>query len=114
MDAKRTLKQQLAARGLVALDRAISIAGTQEQLAMLIGVTPGAISHWRRKGMPIPLEHVPRIVALAQDVRVSPYTLRPDYAEGWALLARQLAACHVGVMHSVWTDDEPEAEAVTA
>jgi Putative antitoxin of bacterial toxin-antitoxin system, YdaS/YdaT len=112
MVAKPTPQRELAARGLVALDHAISLAGNLSRFAVAIGVPQQTVYHWRRTLFIVPLEYVPRIVAFARDVRVSPYTLRPDYAEGWALLAQQLAAC--SVMHSVWDIVEPEAEAVPA
>lgn len=44
-----------------ALERAIRIAGTQEKLAELIGVSQGRISQWRNRSEAIPSKYFPRI-----------------------------------------------------
>jgi DNA-binding transcriptional regulator YdaS (Cro superfamily) len=73
-----------------ALIRAVELSGSQELLGQAIGVRPEKISTWLHRGRAVPLEYVPFIVAAVLHPDVSPVTLRPDFHQGWALLARQL------------------------
>lgn len=58
---------------------AISIAGSQTNLARLAGVSQQDISYWLRKARKgIPLERVPAIEH-ATGGRVTRYDLRPDF-----------------------------------
>jgi DNA-binding transcriptional regulator YdaS (Cro superfamily) len=89
-----------AAAGIAALDLAIKIAGGQGIFGLHLGVPSTTISQWRTRFYIIPLEFVPSIVSIANDSRVTPYTLRPDYAAQWVMLAEQLAACHAEVVRA--------------
>ncbi|WP_233854273.1 YdaS family helix-turn-helix protein [Paraburkholderia sp. HD33-4] len=84
-------QRRQARRGLEALDLACDLAGTQFVLAEAIGVSSATISSWRNRYERVPLTHVPHIVEFANDPRVTPMTLRPDYQRGWLLLSKQLA-----------------------
>jgi DNA-binding transcriptional regulator YdaS (Cro superfamily) len=79
-----------AAAGIPALDIAIANVGGQGLFAMRLGVPNPTVSHWRTRTFSVPLEHVPAIVAIANDPRVTPYTLRPDFETQWTILAPQL------------------------
>jgi DNA-binding transcriptional regulator YdaS (Cro superfamily) len=92
---------------VIALARAITLAGNQTRLARAIGVSPPAITRWLDGTATIPLEIVPKVVAFAQDPKVSPYTLRPDQRSNWGLLLQQLAACHVGVLYAFNEGETP-------
>jgi DNA-binding transcriptional regulator YdaS (Cro superfamily) len=92
--------RRASAAGIPALDIAIANAGGQGVFAAAIGVPNPTISHWRNKLFIVPFEHVPAIVAMANDLRVTPYSLRPDFAAQWFLLAQQLADCHGEVIHA--------------
>jgi DNA-binding transcriptional regulator YdaS (Cro superfamily) len=76
--------------GMHALIRAIEICGSHQVLAQAIGARKQNIANWLHVSHNVPLEFVPYIVAVANDPEVTPITLRPDYAQGWALLGRQL------------------------
>jgi len=89
-----------SAAGIAALDIAIANAGGQGLLAVRLGVPNPTVSQWRTRSFSVPLEWIPGIVALANDARVTPYTLRPDFATQWVLLAQQLAACHTEVVRA--------------
>jgi DNA-binding transcriptional regulator YdaS (Cro superfamily) len=77
--------------GMPELIRAIELLGSLQLLAVAIGVGPGKVRSWLTTTYKVPLEYVPRVVKAANDPAVTPQTLRPDYAEGWSLLAAQLA-----------------------
>jgi DNA-binding transcriptional regulator YdaS (Cro superfamily) len=96
-----TRARRIAALGIRALNIAIARLGKQTVFAKRLGVSDQVVSHWRHRDLLVPLEHVAFVVQLAQDPAVTPYTLRPDYAEGWALLAHQLSAVSLKT-------DEPE------
>jgi len=57
-----------------AIDRAIEITGSQDALARRLGVSSAAISQWRTAGR-VPVE---RVIALAEVVGCTPYSIRPD------------------------------------
>lgn len=86
----------LARRGLLAFELAVRIAGDQTRFSKLIGATDQKVSHWKLRDNAIPLEWVPRIVAAIRHPLITPYSLRPDLASFWDLLAPQLADCAVG------------------
>lgn len=56
---------------LTPFERAIAVAGSARALAQLIGVSPQAVSQWRR----IPSG---RVIAVERCTGVSRYDLRPD------------------------------------
>jgi hypothetical protein len=91
-------QRAMASRGIAALDIAIGLASSMTALAAEIGVHVSTMCCWRTANF-IPLDHVPFLVAAANDPRVSPLSLRPDFREGWALLARQLADIDIGQAH---------------
>jgi DNA-binding transcriptional regulator YdaS (Cro superfamily) len=64
--------------------RACEIVGTAK-LAMLLEVSPQAISEWRKGKRPIPLERCAQIEK-ATAVAVTCEELRPDKADFWAYL----------------------------
>jgi DNA-binding transcriptional regulator YdaS (Cro superfamily) len=115
--AMRKKPNRAAAAGIAALDIAIKNAGGQGIFALHLGLTSATVSHWRVRFYVIPLEWVPAIVAIANDPRVTPYTLRPDYAPQWVMLAEQLAACHTEVVraaiekNAATVDNEEQVEA---
>ena len=47
-----------------ALDRAIQIVGSMRLLGLELGVTKGAINHWKKTGAPVPAIHCPKIEKL--------------------------------------------------
>jgi DNA-binding transcriptional regulator YdaS (Cro superfamily) len=106
-----------AAAGIAALDIAITIAGGQGIFGLSLGVPSTTISQWRTRFFVVPLEWIPMIVKIANDPRVTPYSLRPDYATQWVLLAEQLAACHTEVVraaiekNAATIDSEEQVEA---
>jgi DNA-binding transcriptional regulator YdaS (Cro superfamily) len=106
-----------AAAGIAALDIAIQIAGGQGVFARRLGLASTTISQWRTRLFIVPLDHVPAIVAIANDPRVTPYTLRPDCSAQWIQLAVQLAACHTEVVratiekNAATVDNEEQVEA---
>lgn len=59
----------------VALVEAVSIAGSQSELARIVGVTQQAVSGWIAKGRPLPAEHV---LAVEAATGISRHVLRPD------------------------------------
>ncbi|MER0040585.1 YdaS family helix-turn-helix protein [Pseudomonas sp. MGal98] len=58
-----------------ALDRAIKAAGGGKELAAKCGVSPMAVSQWKKRGLPA--ERV-RAVVRAADGKVLAHELRPD------------------------------------
>lgn len=61
-----------------ALEKAVSIAGSQVRLAQLTGIKQQNISYWLlKRGGVVPAEEVRKICA-AVDFRVKPEDLRPD------------------------------------
>jgi len=79
-----------AAAGMAALDIAIENAGGPGALASLLGISPPSLRQWRTVRYAVPLEYIPAIVAIANDIRVTPFSLRPDFAAQWSVLAQQL------------------------
>ena len=63
------------------IDRAGRIAGSLAELARMLGVTRGAVHHWKQPGAATPPEHCPRIERLT-GVRCE--ELNPDV--DWAVL----------------------------
>jgi DNA-binding transcriptional regulator YdaS (Cro superfamily) len=59
-----------------ALDRAIDIFGTQENLARELGIRSPSISEWRARGR-VPLERCVKIEKATKG-QVTRYDLRPD------------------------------------
>jgi len=57
------------------LERAIRVIGSAERLAERVGVTPQAVSRWRRTR--VPAERV-LSVEFATDLQVTRHELRPD------------------------------------
>ncbi|WP_187611278.1 YdaS family helix-turn-helix protein [Paraburkholderia sp. 31.1] len=94
--------------GMHALIRAVEICGSHLLLSQAIGVRKQNIANWLHVSRMVPLEYVPSIVAVANDPEVTPWTLRPDFAQGWALLARQLRTSSPGSRDGV-----AESEALT-
>lgn len=78
--------------GMPALIRAIELAGSLQALADLLALKRGHVANWLYRDHIVPLEQVPFVVATANHPDVNPLSLRPDFALGWALLARQLGA----------------------
>lgn len=66
-----------------ALDKAVSIIGSMQVLADLLGVTKGAVGQWKLEGRRIPAEHCPAIERFT-DGAVRCEELRPDV--DWAYL----------------------------
>nr|WP_165674707.1 Cro/CI family transcriptional regulator [Pseudomonas otitidis] len=60
------------------LDKAIKAAGGGRALALAIGISPMAISQWKRRGVPV--ERVPAVVRACQGM-VKAHELRPDMPE---------------------------------
>ena len=59
-----------------AIEKAISITGSQSELARRIGVRQGTLWKWLRKGV-APAEHIVAIER-ATNGKISRYELRPD------------------------------------
>lgn len=78
--------------GMPALIIAIEKLGSLQALADAMMLKRGHVANWLYRDHIIPLEHVPFVVNAANDPAVNPLSLRPDFAIGWALLARQLGA----------------------
>jgi DNA-binding transcriptional regulator YdaS (Cro superfamily) len=83
-------RRALARRGLLAFELAILLAGGQGKLAELIGSTDQKVSHWKLRDLAVPVAWAPRIAAALRHPLITVYTLRPDQAEFWDLLAAQL------------------------
>ena len=60
---------------VVALRRAVELAGSQSALARIVGVSQQAVFKWIRRGKQLPPEHV---LAVEAATGVSRYDLRPD------------------------------------
>ncbi len=58
-----------------ALQRAVSIIGSQPKTAALLGVSQTAVSKWVRLGKPLPANHV---LAIEAATGISRHDLRPD------------------------------------
>lgn len=72
-----------------ALKRAIALAGTQEALARILGVTQPAINKMLRSKAPLGAHHCVRIMA---QLGISRQELRPtDFWEVWPDLPRPLS-----------------------
>ncbi|WP_116315095.1 YdaS family helix-turn-helix protein [Cupriavidus taiwanensis] len=80
------------ASGKETLVRAIEYHGGPTKLAEALGTDAPRVHHWlNRSKVGCPLEMVPFVIAVCPDVAgLQPETLRPDFAEGWALLRVQL------------------------
>jgi DNA-binding transcriptional regulator YdaS (Cro superfamily) len=66
-----------------ALDKAISIIGSMQALADVLGVTKGAVGQWKMDGRRIPAEHCP-VIERHVNREVTCEQLRPDV--DWAYL----------------------------
>lgn len=49
-----------------AIAKAIRKVGSMRQLGEHLGVTKGAVSHWKNTGSPVPAEHCPEIEKLTE------------------------------------------------
>lgn len=58
-----------------ALEKAIDAAGSQRQLATILGVSQQVISHWVKTGTPLTAE---RALVVESAVGLSKHELRPD------------------------------------
>lgn len=56
------------------IEKAVSLAGSQSELARRLGVRQGYVWKWLRKGRP-PAEHV---IAIEKATGISRHELRPD------------------------------------
>ncbi|MFC2974726.1 transcriptional regulator [Azotobacter bryophylli] len=72
-----------------ALERAIRVAGGGRALARKLGVSPMAVSQWKKRG--VPAERVPAVVR-ATDGAVQAHELRPDLPELFPVPADSIAA----------------------
>lgn len=72
-----------------ALERAIRTAGGGRALARKLGVSPMAVSQWKKRG--VPAERVPAVVR-ATDGAVQAHELRPDLPELFPVPADSVAA----------------------
>ena len=88
--SSRVLALALSYPGMEQLLKVIEIAGSIPLFANAIDATPGRVNTWIYSTRKIPLEYIPRIVDFADDPTITPETLRPDFRDGWRLLARQL------------------------
>lgn len=61
-----------------ALQRAIDIAGGGKALASELGVSPMAVSQWKRRGIPVGRVH--DVVRISKG-QIQAYELRPDLPE---------------------------------
>ncbi|MGF6986508.1 DNA-binding transcriptional regulator YdaS (Cro superfamily) [Paraburkholderia atlantica] len=89
----RSVDAQAIARaypGMDALLLAIDLAGSIPRLALAINTTPSRVNTWIHSTRRVPLEYVGAICEVAHDPRITPHTLRPDYVDGFAVLARHL------------------------
>ncbi|HEY2024595.1 transcriptional regulator [Paraburkholderia sp.] len=86
----------LAERGLLALDLAIILAGSQSNLAQTLGITVRMISQWKKRERYVPVQYVTRVCAVCSHPKITPYTLRPDLAADWQRLGPMLAKCGAG------------------
>ncbi len=66
-----------------ALETAVSLRGSMQNLADEIGVTKGAVSQWKLDGRRIPAEHCPTIERLTNG-EIKCEQLRPDV--DWAVV----------------------------
>jgi DNA-binding transcriptional regulator YdaS (Cro superfamily) len=78
------------------LKLAVSICGTQTELARRLGKKPMFVWQWLHRDGAVPIEYVARVVQAVDDPRVTPFTLRPDYPY-WGLLAVQLVCARMEV-----------------
>ncbi|CAE6958961.1 YdaS family helix-turn-helix protein [Paraburkholderia domus] len=77
--------------GMVALSHAVRLCKTQTELARRINTDSRRLWNWMYRDHQVPLAMVPFVVDAVNNELVTPETLRPDFAEGWRLLAKQLA-----------------------
>lgn len=49
-----------------AITKAIQMVGSMRILGAHLGVTKGAVSHWKNSGTPVPAEHCPKIEKLTE------------------------------------------------
>jgi DNA-binding transcriptional regulator YdaS (Cro superfamily) len=69
------------------IDRAAEVVGSQTALAVVLGVSKGAVSQWKEEGRQVPAEHCPAIEkATAGIVRCE--ELRPDIE--WSVLRNSM------------------------
>jgi DNA-binding transcriptional regulator YdaS (Cro superfamily) len=76
---------------LQAIRIASEILGGRIGVAKVLGLTHHALMSWRNRQIPVPIEYVAVLVEACKDPRITPWTIRPDYADRWELLAKQLA-----------------------
>lgn len=69
------------------IDRAAHVVGSQTALAVVLGVSKGAVSQWKEEGRQVPAEHCPAIEK-ATDGQVRCEDLRPDIE--WSVLRQSL------------------------
>lgn len=77
--------------GMAALFHAVRLCKTQTELARRIDTDSRRLWNWMYRDHQVPLAMVPFVVDAVNSELVTPESLRPDYAEGWRLLAKQLA-----------------------
>lgn len=70
------------------IDAAAEAVGSQNALALLLGVSKGAVSQWKDEGRKVPAEHCP-VIERATSGRVRCEDLRPDIA--WDVLRGTVA-----------------------
>ena len=64
-----------------ALDQAIQIVGSMRLLGLKLGVTKGAVNHWKTTGAPVPAVHCPKIEKLTdRRVRCEQLNAEIDWA----------------------------------
>ncbi|WP_244827654.1 YdaS family helix-turn-helix protein [Caballeronia sp. TF1N1] len=73
---------------------AVSLCGTQTELARRLGKRPPLVWQWLHRDGGVPIEYVARVVHAVNDPRITPFTLRPDYPY-WRLLAVQLVCAQM-------------------
>lgn len=60
-----------------ALDKAIAYVGSMQALALILGITKGAVSQWKNEARRVPSEHC-RPIEAAVNGLVTRFDLRPD------------------------------------
>ena len=63
------------------LTEALKIFKTQAAFAQALGVEPGAVTNWKRRGVPV--EQCPAIARVTNN-RVPAHKVRPDFFQGIA------------------------------
>nr|WP_315401780.1 helix-turn-helix domain-containing protein [uncultured Duganella sp.] len=74
----------------IALDAAISAAGSLQSLAETLGVTKGAVHQWTLEGRKVPARHCP---AIERQFSVRCEDLRPDF--DWAFVRARISESSV-------------------